>query len=102
MDARNEEMMTSLPPLIQQHVIYTFGPKEGTDVRDPNKYLGGVIGGIRKLAQSGLTEEESGRMIQLSKTGQRLSYKACTMYGQHGMCKYGMQCRYVHIRGIWE
>ena len=83
-------------------MIYTFGPQDGTQVRDPNKYLGGVIGGIHKLAQSGLTDEESARMIQQSKTGQRLSNKACTIYGQDGMCKHGVQCKFVHINGVWE
>ena len=29
MDERNMNRMTSLPPLVQQHVIYTYGPKEG-------------------------------------------------------------------------
>ena len=45
MDERNMNRMTSLPPLVQQHVIYTYGRKEGQEVRFPNKYLGGVIRG---------------------------------------------------------
>ena len=44
-DARNTDRMTSLLPWVQQHVICTYGPKEGKDIRYPDKYLGGVIRG---------------------------------------------------------
>ena len=82
--------------------MYTYGPNEGKEVRDPDRYLSGVIGGLRKLAQSGLTEEESTRMVELAMQGTRLSYKPCTGYGRKGRCTYGGQCENVHVTGITE
>ena len=100
MDDRNRERMACLPPWVQRHVVYTYGPKEGAEVKNPNKYFSAVIGGIRKLVQSGLKEEESMRMIELAKTGKRLSYAPCTGYGRKGRCQYGDQCKNVHVEGI--
>ena len=102
LDGRNLTRMHSLPPWVQQHIVYTYGPKDGKEIYSPDKYFGGVIGGIRRLAQSGLTEDESMRMIELSKTGTRLSYHACRHFGQNGTCKFGWTCRHPHIFGIWE
>ena len=67
-----------------------------------NKYLGAVIGNLRRLAQSGMNEEESERRIELSKTGKRLKHKACWQYGRYGACRYGRECRNVHIWNVWE
>ena len=102
MDEQNKHRMAELPPWVQKHVIYTYGPKNGKEIHCVDKYFGGVIGGVRKLAQSGMTEDESMRMITLSKNGMRLSYHACLRWGKYGVCKYGWQCKHPHVHNIWE
>ena len=49
-----------------------------------------------------MDEEESERRIELSKTGKRLKYKACWQYGKYGSCRYGKECRNVHVWKVWE
>ena len=97
---RNLDRMACLPPWVQRHVIATYGHRDGQEVKDPNKYFGGVIGGVRRLVQSGLTEDESRRMVDLAERGVRLSYKPCTVYGDRGSCMYGAECKNVHVTGI--
>ena len=98
MDERNKERMACLPPWLQRHVIFTYAVRG--EVRDPNKYFSGVIGGVRRLSQSGLDERESARMVELARNGKRLSYQPCVTYGSRGNCAYGAECRNVHITGV--
>ena len=42
----------------------------------------------------------SPRMVELAKTGKRLSYVPCTGFGRKGRCHFGDQCRNVHVKGI--
>ena len=100
MDERNRERMACLPPWAQRHVIWTYGPREGQMIQNTNKYFSGVVGGVRKLIQSGLTEDESNRMIALAQEGVRLSYMPCVTFGSRGACVYGDRCKNVHIRRI--
>ena len=100
LDARNCERMACLPPWVQRHVVHTYRPKEGKEVQHQDKYFSAVIGGVRKLVQSGLTEDESTRMIELAKKGKRLKYTACTGFGRQGKCIYGDHCRNVRVKGF--
>ena len=100
LDERNRARMACLPPWVQKHVVYTYAPREGGTVRDPNRFFSGVIGGVRRLVQSGMTEEESARLIHMAKGGVRVSYMPCVAYGRRGTCVYGDKCKNVHVRGI--
>ena len=58
MGERNIARMQSIPPLIQQHVIYTYGPKDGKELHSHDKYFGGVI---RGHTPAGAVRHDGGR-----------------------------------------
>ena len=102
MDERNQERMACLPPWLQDVVARIYAPSTGREsIDDPNKRLSGVIGGIRKLHDSGLTKQEADRIGELAMHG-KVSYQPCRDYGRHGTCKFGDKCRFFHMIGVHE
>ena len=102
MDERNKERMACLPPWLQDVVARIYAPSTGREsIDEPNKRLSGVIGGIRKLHDSGLMAQEAERIGELAVHG-KVSYQPCRDYGRHGTCKFGDRCRFFHIIGVHE
>ena len=107
LDERNVDRMSCLPPWLQEVVAAVYRP--GTDrdgeeeeARDVQKYFGGVIGGVRKMFHSGLTEQEAERIIAVTGRGVRMSYRPCRSFGTTGTCQWGDGCRYFHVAGVSE
>ena len=102
MDDRNKERMACLPPWLQDVVAKIYAPSAGRETIDePNKRLSGVIGGVRKLHDSGLTEMEAGRIGEMA--GRlKVSYQPCRDFGSGGFCQFGDRCRFFHVVGVSE
>ena len=107
LDERNVERMSCLPPWLQEVVAAVYRPGTGRDgheeeARDVQKYFGGVIGGVRKMFHSGLTEREAERILAVTGRGIRMSYRPCREFGLTGRCQWGDDCRYFHVDGVSE
>ena len=100
MDDRNKERMACLPPWLQDVVARVFAPSSGREsMDDANKRLSGVVGGMRKLHDSGLTEIEAGRVGEIAQRV-KVSYQPCRDYGRDGSCQFGDRCRFFHVPGV--
>ena len=107
LDSRNVDRLSCLPPWLQDVVAAVYRPgqdQEGNEeeARDPQKYFGGVIGGVRRMYHSGLTEREGERVLAVTGRGVRMSYRPCRAYGLSGTCQWGDDCRYFHVAGVSE
>ena len=103
LDERNRDRMGCLPPWLQEWVAtcYDPGDKGAGGLRDANRYFSGMIGGARKLHDSGLTREECQRMIGVA-ARTRVHYTPCRDFGNGGHCPMGDRCRYSHVPGVSE
>ena len=66
---------------------------------EPNKRLSGVIGGMRRLHDSGLDELEAARAGEIA-TCVKVGYQPCRDFGSTGRCQYGDRCRFFHVQGV--
>ena len=97
LDDRNVQRLKCLPAVWQNHVVWTYAPEEGKDVRNSDKHINGTITGVRKLVYRGITAEEALRLQGLAGRGVRISYNECTQFRSRGKCQYGDSCRHPHV-----
>ena len=94
LDEKNLRRMVKMNMLAQELIIRVYRqPADGAN--KPQAHLQTTMRGVRKILEDGITNEERNRLIALTCTGTKVSYKPCTWHGK-GHCRRRAACHHIH------